>query len=548
VKARPITAGEVDRGRAKALRQFDETFNDPQKLGVAISESIATGDWRLFFLQRDQWRKLTPGDVQRVALAYLKPANRTLGQFIPEAKPDRAPAPPSVDIVAMVKDYKGDPGVSAGESFDPTPANLEARTQRFTLPNGMKVALLPKKTRGETVQMQIRLHQGDEASLKGMSPRGGMTASMLSLGTRKHDHQAFEDALDAMRAKLSISGSETETSAHGQTVRTHLPDLLRLTAEALREPAFPPTEFEKLKREQLTALEEQKTDPEAIAQRALQRWNNPYPKGDVRYVPTLDEEMAEIRNAKLDDVKRFYARFVGGASAELAVVGDFDPAATKALVTELFGSWKSPSPYTRVPIPYRAPAPTVLTADTSDKANATMFAKVALRINDRSDDLPALILADRILGGSSESRIPDRVRQKEGLSYSIQTWLSPNSFEDNSQFNLYAIFAPQNRERLSKAIGEELARAMKDGFTDAELADAKRSLLQARRIARAQDPSLAGGLLSQAYLGRTWDYAQKIDAGIAAVTLEQANAALRKYVDPQALAWSYAGDFAKKAP
>jgi len=548
VKAKPITAGEVDRVRAKALRQFDETFNDPQKLGVAISESIATGDWRLFFLQRDQWRKLTPGDVQRVALAYLKPANRTLGQFIPEAKPDRAPAPPTADVMAMVKDYKGDPGVSAGESFEPTPANLEARTQRFTLPNGMKVALLPKKTRGETVQLQIRLHQGDEASLKGMSPRGTIAASMLSLGTRKHDHQAFEDALDAMRAKLSISGSETETSARGQTVRTHLPDLLRLTSEALREPAFPATEFEKLKREQLTALEEQKTDPEAIAQRALQRWNNPYPKGDVRYVPTLDEEMAEIRNAKVDDVKRFYARFVGGASAELAIVGDFDPAATRALVTELFGSWKSPSPYTRVPNPYRAPAPTVLTAETSDKANATMFAKVALRINDKSDDLPALIVVDRMLGASTDSRIPDRVREKEGLSYSIQTWLSPNSFEENSQLNMYAIFAPQNRDRLNKAIGEELARALKDGFTDAELADAKRSLLQARRIARAQDPSLAGGLLSQAYLGRTWDYAQKIDAGIAAVTLEQANAALRKYVDPQALAWSYAGDFAKAKP
>jgi zinc protease len=239
-------------------------------------------------------------------------------------------------------------------------------------------------------------------------------------------------------------------------------------------------------------------------------------------VPTLDEEMAEIRNAKVDDVKRFYARFVGGASAELAIVGDFDPAATRALVTELFGSWKSPSPYTRVPNPYRAPAPTVLTAETSDKANATMFAKVALRINDKSDDLPALIVVDRMLGASTDSRIPDRVREKEGLSYSIQTWLSPNSFEENSQLNMYAIFAPQNRDRLNKAIGEELARALKDGFTDAELADAKRSLLQARRIARAQDPSLAGGLLSQAYLGRTWDYAQKIDAGIAAVTLEQA--------------------------
>ena len=364
VKAKPITAAEVDRVRAKALRQFDETFNDPQKLGVAISESIATGDWRLFFLQRDQWRKLTPGDVQRVALEYLKPANRTTGQFIPDSKPDRAPTPPNADIMAMVKDYKGDPGVAAGESFEPTPANLEARTQRFTLPNGMKVALLPKKTRGETVQVQIRLHQGDEASLKGTSPRGELAASMLTLGTKKRDRQAFEDTLDRLRAKLAIGGGETETSAKGQTVRAHLPDLLRLTAEALREPAFPATEFEKLKRERLTALEEQKTDPQAIAERALARWDNPYPKGDVRYVPTYDEELAEIKGAKLDDVKRFYSRFVGGANAELAIVGDFDPVAVKALVTELFGAWKSPSPFARVPNPYRPPAPTVMTAQT----------------------------------------------------------------------------------------------------------------------------------------------------------------------------------------
>ena len=251
VRAKPITAAEVDRVRAKALRQFDETFNDPQKLGVAISESIATGDWRLFFLQRDQWRKLTPADVQRVAQEYLKPSNRTLGQFIPDAKPDRAPTPPAADIAAMVKDYKGDASVAAGESFEPTPANLEARTQRFALPNGMKVALLPKKTRGETVQIQMRLHQGDETSLKGMSPRGSLAASMLALGTKKRDRQAFEDTLDRLRAKLSIGGGETETSVRGQTVRTHLPDLLRLTAEALREPAFPATEFEKLKRERL---------------------------------------------------------------------------------------------------------------------------------------------------------------------------------------------------------------------------------------------------------------------------------------------------------
>jgi zinc protease len=166
-------------------------------------------------------------------------------------------------------------------------------------------------------------------------------------------------------------------------------------------------------------------------------------------------------------------------------------------------------------------------------------------INDRSEDLPALMVVDRILGASPESRITDRIREREGLSYAIQTWLGVSSFEENTPLNLYAIFAPENRERVRVGIAEELARALKDGFTDAEVANAKRALLQARRISRAQDAALAGGLVQQAYLGRTWEFAAKIDAGLEAVTVERANTVLRKYVDAAGFAWSYAGDFAK---
>ncbi len=242
----------------------------------------------------------------------------------------------------------------------------------------------------------------------------------------------------------------------------------------------------------------------------------------------------------------FYTRFVGGANAELAIVGDFDPDAIRALATELFGAWASPAPFARVPNPFRPPAPTVLTGETPDKANATLMGRLPMPINDRSEDLPALLVVDRILGASTESRIPDRVREREGLSYSIQTWLALSSFEENTPLYLYAIFAPENRERIRVAIAEEFARALKDGFTADEVADAKRALLQARRIARAQDSALAGGLVQQAHLGRTWEFAGKIDQGIEAVTVERANAVLRKYVDAAGFAWSYAGDFAKK--
>jgi zinc protease len=121
-----------------------------------------------------------------------------------------------------------------------------------------------------------------------------------------------------------------------------------------------------------------------------------------------------------------------------------------------------------------------------------------------------------------------------------------SSFEPNTPMMLYAIFAPENRDRVKIGIAEEMARALKDGFTEAEVATAKRALLQARRIGRAQDGALAGSLANQAYLGRTWDYAAKIDAGLEAVTVASANAALRKYLNATGFAWSYAGDFKAK--
>ncbi|HEX9301989.1 MAG TPA: insulinase family protein, partial [Casimicrobiaceae bacterium] len=431
VRANPITAAEVDRVRAKALRSFDETLADPTRLGVRLSESIAAGDWRLYFLQRDRWRTVTAADVQRVAEAYLKPANRTIGLFIPEAKPDRSPVPPTVDVAAMVKDYKGDPAATAGEAFDATPANLDARAQRFTLANGMKVALLPKKTRGETVKFRLQLHQGNEKSLFGTPPRGELMASMLQRGTAKHSRQEIEDALDQLRAKLSVEGHESSASASGETVKAQLAGTLALLAEVVREPSFPATEFDTLKRETITALEEKRADPESVSQRALERLGNPYPLGDIRYEPTLDEEIKMIGTTSADDVKRFYERFTGGAHAELAIVGDFDPATVKGQIETLFGSWKSPAPFTRVPEPLVAKPAKTVTLETSDKANAALFGELALPLNDESADYPALAVASYALGDSGSSRLWKRIREKEGLSYGVYAWIQASSFEPN---------------------------------------------------------------------------------------------------------------------
>src|SRR6266550_4431056 len=484
VKAQPITAAELDRVRAKTIKQIDDSINDPQRLGIALSQSIAEGDWRLFFLRRDRWRTVTPADLDRVATQYFKSANRTVGAFIPDAKPDRSPVPPTVDVAAMVKDYKGDPAVAAGETFDATPANLDARAQRFALANGMKVALLPKKTRGETVQFALRVHYGDEKSIFGLGGEGNLTGDMLMRGTTRHSRQEIEDTLDRLRAKLSVGGSQTSASARGQTVRANL-------------------------------------------------------------APTLDQAIKQIQAPGVDALKSFHQRFYGGAAAEIAIVGDFDAPTVKSQLERLFGDWKSPSAFTRVPEPLSAKRANAMPIETPDKANAFLTGSTSFALNDRDPDYPAFLLANYLLGGSTNSRLWNRVRQKEGLSYGIGSSFRASSFEPNGSLSVSAIFAPQNLQPLRTAVQEELKRASTEGFSAAEVEDGKRAMLQERKLARTQDAGLADALTQQAYLGRTFAYSGEVDAAIAKLTPEAVNAALRKYMQPDAFAFVFAGDFAK---
>jgi zinc protease len=266
-----------------------------------------------------------------------------------------------------------------------------------------------------------------------------------------------------------------------------------------------------------------------------------------------------VRAARLDAVRAFHARFYGAEHAELAVVGDFDADAVVKLATELFGDWKSGAAYARVPYPYQATVPGTEVIATPEKANASLIGNLALPVRDTSPDFPALAVVDKLLGGGPESRLGDRVRERGGLSYSVGTALSPGNIDENSRWMIYATFAPENRDKVRAAVAEELARAVKDGFTPAEEAKqlpipemqfndvetAKRALLELRRNSRAQDGAVVRGLMSQAYLDRSWAFSAETDRALAALTAERVNAALRKYLKPDGFWTAEAGDFAK---
>ena len=212
-----------------------------------------------------------------------------------------------------------------------------------------------------------------------------------------------------------------------------------------------------------------------------------------------------------------------------------------------FGNWRQPAAgpqaFKRLPQPLVAVPPLHFMERTPDKANATLQAQLALPLSDLSADYPALSLANFIFGQGDNSRLWQRVRQREGLSYGVGSGIGWSSIDDNSFFTLNAIYAPQNAARVETALREELARSLADGFSAAELESARSGLLAARRLGRAQDAAVAERLAANLYLHRRFALAQQVDEAIAALTLAQINAAWRKYIAPQRLVWGLGGDF-----
>jgi len=548
IGGQPITSEEVDRAKTKLLKNIELTLNSADRVGIQMSEWIGAGDWRLFFLNRDRIKALTAEGVQKVALEYLKPSNRTVGLFLPTPKPDRSEVPPTPDVAALVKDYKGDKAVAQGEAFDAAPANIEARTTRTKLPNGLQVALLPKKTRGATVVASMRLRFGDEKSLVGKAAVADLAADMLLRGTTKHTRQQLKDEFDRLKARVGVSGGPTQVSVNVETVRESLPAVLALVAEVLREPAWPANEFEQLKQQNYAAIEQQKSEPDAVAVNAFSRHASPYPKGDVRYVETPEESLESYKAATLEDARKFHGDFYGASVGELALVGDFDSKETLETVARLLGEWKSPRAYERVSQPYQAVTPFHETLQTPDKANAFYIAGQSLPIRDDDPDYPALVLGDYMLGGGFlNSRFATRIRQKEGLSYGVGSQLSASPIDKSGSFVSYAIYAPQNGAKLETAMREELERARKDGFTEEEIAEAKKGYLQGEAVARAQDATLAQTLAQDLFLGRTLRWDEDFEKRVAALKSDEISAAMRKHLDPAQFSVVQAGDFAKSA-
>ncbi|GEM45424.1 M16 family metallopeptidase [Deinococcus cellulosilyticus] len=543
----PPSEEELARIKAQAETYYDSLLADAQSVGTTLSEYEAIGDWKLFFWYRDALQKVSVQDIQRVAGKYLKSINRTTGTLKPlSSKPERVEVPAAPSAQDVLKDYQGRAAVQSGEILGTDPIEIEKRVVRGQLSETQKFALLSKKTRGDKVYATIQLHWGDASTLRGRVDAGSFVPELLLKGSDKYTRQQIQDRLTALKTVVSISGSASGLTLSLESDKTHYQEALQFLSEVIRTPTFPEKDFEELKANAIAGLRNSKPEPSTQIGDYLGKLLMPKDAqpGDLFYSETTDETIASIQKLTLQEVKNFYRDFYGASNLDAALLGEVSEDAAKAVLTSFASDWKTPVSYTKIAAPFVATTSTNHSINTPDKPNALFRVMGTFNLSRNDPDAPALTLANYMFGGGFlSSRLINRLRQTEGISYSANSSVSLPLDSQNARFSAGAIFNPSNAKLAEQAFFEELNRVLKDGFTQEELDTARSSYLQSESVGLTDDASLVGVLLSQTVNDRTFQKTAEFYEAIKNLTLEQVNAAFRKYIKPENLIFVRAGEF-----
>jgi zinc protease len=555
----PPTAVEVERVKSQLARNLENSLSNAQAIATgALNNAIAQGDWRLMFLQHDWLAKVQPADLVRVADLYFKASNRTVGYYMPDMAPDRTIVPEAPPLASTFVNYTSTVVVARGEAFDPTVANIQSRASTTKLANGLQVSVLSKKTANNVVTASIDLRFGDATSLAGQREAATLAGSMLMAGTKTHTRQQITESLRMLNAQVNVTGGGGGGGGRGgggggggvssatATITAPAENFAaaaKIAVEILKEPAYPQDEFDRLKTQRLKALDVVPTDPTQIAQERLNRYLSPFAKTDVQYAPTREEQKPDLEKVTLADTRRFHDEFYGASSGVFAVVGPVQAADVQKLAADLLGTWNTPKPYKALATPFKAMAPINEKIETPDKANAEFLAGERFQMSQADPDYPAMVLASYMFGEPITSRISDRIRNREGLSYGANARIAVPAEGDSAMLSGTVSLNPGVGPKVESSFVDELKKVWTSGFTAAEVAEAKKALLDQRTIGRSTDAALLSFMVQHDQLGRPYQWDADLEAKMQALTPEQINAAFKKHVDPNALSIVKAGDF-----
>lgn len=391
----------------------------------------------------------------------------------------------------------------------------------------------------DVVTFRGSLAAGDALSPDTNPAIASLTGAMLDKGTTAHDKFAISQLLGDVGAQISFGVGPSTLSISGRCLRENLPLVIGLISEQLRSPAFSPEEFAKLKKQFAGNLKRRMEDTDFRSADAFQR--SVYPIGHPNRPTAVPDFLAAVDRATLDEVKAFYKKYYGPATLRLVIVGDVDPAAAQGEVAKSFAGWTGgempPRPAKAGPVD----APRDQTVFMADKTNISVAWGQATGLRYGDPDALALRVGTAVLGdGGFTCRLMATVRDKEGLTYGLYSFVGNDTFADGD-WSIRANFSPALLEKGLASTKRELLAWYRDGVTDAELARQKTNIAGFYKVSLSTTNGMAGQILTTLNRDLPLSFIDEYPARIGALTRTQVNGAIKSHLDPEKMVLVKAG-------
>ena len=589
-----LTEAEVLKAKQQIAAQVaysrDGTFN----IAMQMSEAEAVADWRFYQDYEKHISRVTPEQVKRVAQKYFTEDNRTVGHFIPRqsgggGSNGNGHQPPSLKELSRrgVQFYRetddgaaaaevsslgeglrvtedegaaggsttpqereqqgvpprGDKSSDAAEPVTPATAgrsDFAGRVRRTGLETGA-VLLVLENNATPTISLRGSFRAGSYFEPRDKPGLAQITANMLERGTLKRNKLELAGDLEQVGAQLAFSADPFAVNIAARALSKDLPLVLTALSEALREPAFPAEELEKLKQQIVAGIQEQQSN---TGYRARERFTQLiFDEASPFYMPPGEKLMESVRSITTEDVRAFYSKYYGGRSLMLSVSGDVRADEVAQQFAEAFGGFAGPE---SVDINVTDPSPREGTMREvvllKDKANVDILLGSAASLRRSSEDYYAAVIANSALGESTlSSRLGLRVRDQEGLTYGINSRFRAPSLAAGPWYVGVSV-NPNNIEKAINSALNVLRDYVDNGIRPDELADEKSSAIGSFKVGLATNAGLAAAMWNAEFYGLGMDYIDRYPQIIQSVTLEEVNGAIRKYFRPDHLTVVLAGD------
>ncbi len=598
-----LTAAEVEKAQQQIIAQVaysrDGTFN----IAMQMSEAEAVADWRFYKDYEANIKRVTLADIQRVAQTYFTEDNRTVGHFIPKQTgggggsngngdgkaaierrgvqfyrtPDSEDALGAAAEVSSVAESvvrqegegqpqhgdsttpqekeqqaiapRGDKSSDAAEPVTPETAgrsNFASRVIRSEFESGAKLLILENHAT-PTISLRGSFRAGSYFEPGDKPALAQITANMLERGTKKRTKFQLAGDLESVGAQLAFSADPFAVNVAARALSKDLPLVIDALAEVLIEPAFPADELEKLKQQIVAGIQEQQSN---TGYRARERFTQLiFDEASPYFMHPGEQLVKSVRSITVEDVRAFYEKYYGGRSLILSVAGDVEADRVQKHFRETLKAFTGPE---NVDINVIDPEPQSATRReivlVKEKANVDILLGSAAPLRRDSKDYYAAVLANSALGESTlSSRLGLQVRDQEGLTYGINSRFRAPSLAAGPWY----VGVSVNPNNIEKAINSALAVLrdyVKNGIREDELADEKSSAIGSFKVSLATNGGLAQAMWNAEFYGLGIDYIDRYPQITQSVTVEEVNAAIRKYFRPDQLTVVIAGDIEASLP